>query len=279
MTSPPPRQGHLSPSWRRRQWLKVIVWIEDRPVPTLGGLALLLAFGLFYAFQLDGLGHFRESFARWRVENFGGVHSVDRSVRSPDVILSFTPRSSDRLDILSLVSLHFSGTAFRADLEAFARRGGKARIVTLDPRLTDSDHPNHALFLALGEAFGQDPLSFGARCWYTASVVLGLEEALGDSFDIRFIDGPIEGARAPYFCLGRSTHAYASNGSTERMDLLLPRPEEPTQLDSFADPQWIILDRPHDPRVVQFTEAFAKAWQAGHPLDATLGQQIREHLQ
>ena len=270
--------GLIVPSWPRRQWLKMVAWIEDRPIRTLTLMVLLLGLGLFYAFRLNGLGHFQESFARWRIENFGGEHTVDRSVRSADLILSFAPQRCDRADVLSLVSLHFSGTAFRKDLEAFAARGGRIRIVTLDPKLSEPSHPHYERFVALGKAFGQDPLSFRARCVYMATVVVGLKDALGEALNVRVIDAPLSGADSPYFCLGRSTQLYFADDRPERTDLLAGRPTSPTLLDSFADPQLVIRNRPDHPDVLRFSQAFEEAWSAGRPLDESLRTSLEERL-
>ena len=115
--------------------------LDDHPVPAVTML-LVIVFGVgFYATQLKGVSHFRESFSRWRVESFGGIHEVDRAVRMPDVILSFKPRGYDRLDAMVMTSIHFGGTAFRDELRALAARGGIIRIVVLDPRIAE---PNAA---------------------------------------------------------------------------------------------------------------------------------------
>ena len=131
------KTGTIAPSWFRLQWKRLIALLDDHPVPAVTLLLTMVLFIGFYFTQLHGISHFRESFGRWRVENFGGVHEVDRAVRMPDVILSFKPRGYDRLDVMAMTSIHFGGTAFRDELRALAGRGGIIRIVVLDPRIGD----------------------------------------------------------------------------------------------------------------------------------------------
>ena len=77
--------------------------IEDHPKTTVTGGILAVAFLVFYGTRLHGLTHLQESLGRWKVETFGGIHQVDRSVRMPDVLLSCKPRGYDRLDALTML--------------------------------------------------------------------------------------------------------------------------------------------------------------------------------
>ena len=268
--SSPSRTGDFSVSWPRRQWLKAVAVIQDHPAVVLSVIIFTSSFVVFYATQLDGLAHFKESWSRWRVENFGGRHPVSRASRTSDVILSFQPAHYDRVDVLSMISLHFGGTAFRRDIEKLVERGGKLRIVTLDPRLGDADHPEHALFEGLAKAFGQETWAFRARAWYSMAVMIELKQAFGDAMQIGLISNRLAQAKAPYVSPGRSSHSYDSKDPGYRQDVIVQRPEVPDGFDSFSHPASVIRDRPDDPLVRGFTEAFKEAWEQADMLQGDL---------
>ncbi len=270
--SNPTQTGSLSVSWPRRQWLKAIAVLQDYPKTFAGLLVLFAAFIVFYATQLDGLRHFTESFARWRVENFGGEHQVNRASRTSDVILSFQPAEYDRLDVLSMISLHFGGTAFRRELKGLVRRGGKIRIITLDPRIGDSDHPEHQRFLELANAFGQKPWAFRARCWYSTAVLLQLKQEFKADLQIGYISQPLKWARAPFMSPGRSSHAYQADDHAKRLDVIVQRPHNPDGFDSFSHPARLFRGRPEEPLVERFTTSFEEAWKGAVVLDEALQQ-------
>lgn len=272
------KTGDLSPRWPRRQWRKLVALIEDHPIPMVSLLAVAIAFVVFYAFHLDGLGHFQESFSRWQVENFGGVHHVERSARNPDVVLSFAETPYDRLDVLSLLSPHFGGTAYNEELKKLTARGGRIRILTLDPRLGDSSHPRHEAFAKLAEANGQEVWEFRARIWYSIAVLLHLKQDLGEALDLRVLAVPMPEARPPFFVLGRSSQAYCSDRPEVRMDILVPRPERPTYSDSFTHPAIIVRDQPDQPEVKRFSQAFERAWASAIRVDEALAQTFLQHL-
>lgn len=273
------RTGTLKPPWARQQWRKVVVVVEDHPKSTLSVVLVGLVFVIFYGTQLRGLAHFRESFSRWRVESFGGVHRVERAVRMSDVLLSFRARDYDRLDVLSLTSIHFGGIAFREELEAITRRGGIIRVVMMDPRLSDDGSEKKEAFGKLAEEFGQDREEFRARCWYSTAVILRLSRQLGENLQVRLVSEPIPGSSAPYFSPGRSAHAYMASDPSNRMDIIIPRPDSPSGTDTFTHPASIILDRPDgNPDVDRFTTAFEKAWDGAEVLDETLTQELLKHV-
>ena len=273
------RTGELALSWGRRQWRKIVAIVEDHPKLSILAFILGGSLVLFYATRLQGLAHFRESLSRWKVETFGGVHQVDRAVRMADVILSFRPSDHDRLDVLSLTSIHFGGNAFREELKALAKRGGKMRIVLLDPRIGDRGSAMNDAFLKLAEAFGQKPWEFRARCWYAAAVVLRLSEELGDGLEFRMLSEPIRGAVPPFFSPGRSAHSYMASEPTDRMDIVIPRPDLPGGSDTSTHPAWVIVDRyEQNEEVSRFTEAFQNAWSDAAPVDEALAKQLREYL-
>lgn len=272
------RTGDFSVSWPRRQWLKAVALIQDHPTIVLTSLVIGVSFVVFYATQLDGVAHFKESWSRWKVENFGGRHPVSRASRTSDVILSFQPAHYDRVDVLSMISLHFGGTAFRKDIERLVERGGKLRVVTLDPRLGDPDHPEHALFEGLAKAFGQEPWAFRVRAWYSMAVMIELKQAFGDAMQIGMISERLAQAKAPYISPGRSSHSYDSQNPGHRQDVIVERPETPDGFDSFSHPASVIRERPDDPLVQRFTEAFAEAWDESDMLEGELLDALLERI-
>ncbi|MEM7145624.1 MAG: hypothetical protein AAF591_10845 [Verrucomicrobiota bacterium] len=272
--SPPPNTGQISLSWPRRQYLKAVAILEDHPKSTLALLTLALAFLLFYATQLHGWSHFQESLKRWKVESFGGVHHVNRSIRIPDVLLSFEDAGHTQLDFIAPSSVHIGANAFRVELRNLIENHGTARILTLDPRLADPSHPYHQRYLDLAQAFGQQPWEFAARSKYGAAVVTHLADEFGDACEVRFISQPAPDAIPPYFTLGRSGHSYEENNRQDRLDVIVPRPNHPTGLDSLTDPADIVVDRPNYPEVVRFTDAFEQNWENASPLD----QSIRDYI-
>jgi hypothetical protein len=262
-----PSTGRVSLSWPRRQWLKFVALLEDHPLPTVTLIVLTTAFLLFYATRLHGWSHFKESFARWRVDAVGGTHKVNRSIRIPDVLLSFEDPEHDRIDFLAPTSVHIGANAFRQELQELVDHHGAARIITLDPRLADPSHPHHERFSQLARAFGQEPWEFAARALYNAAVVMRLDEEFGDACRIRFVSTPSPDARPPYFTIGRSGHSYQSDNPDDRLDVMVPRPETPTGRDSLTDPATIAANRPNHPDVTRFTNAFDNTWETAAPLD------------
>jgi len=252
----------------------VVAWVEDHPKTAIAGLLGLLGLLYFYAVPLRGLAHARESFARWRIERFGGVHQVDRSVQIYDVLLSFEPRPLDRLDVVSLFSNHVGGRSFEQELEAVVGAGGHVRVVTLDPRMGDESHPRHAAFAALGRAFGQEPWLFEANVWHSTATLVALQERLGERFEIRFTTDGLPDARAPFFTHGRSAHSYSSSKPKRRLDVIVPRPESPDGADSLAHPAMVIRNRPDHPEVKKYTAALEALWGASAPLDDALKSQL-----
>ena len=273
------RTVRTQPSWGRRQWLKIVATVDDHPRATIALVVVVLGVAVFYATRLGGMSHFMESGARWRVDTFGGTHHVDRAVRTPDVLLSFREREFNRLDALAPTAVHFGGTVFREELRAMAaREGGFIRIAALDPRLAEENHPGHARFVALGQAFGLSPYELAARCWHSTAVLLRLAEELADRVEIRLISEPHEDAQAPYFCIGRSGHAYEAGDEGTRLDVIVPRPSEPTGSDSFTHPGMIIKNRPNNPDVLRHTREFESLWNAATQLDDELRIELLDHI-
>ncbi|MEM8955910.1 MAG: hypothetical protein AAGD22_17270, partial [Verrucomicrobiota bacterium] len=270
----PPDTGQISLSWPRRQYLKAVAILQDHPKTTLSFVGLALAFFLFYATKLRGWTHFNESLQRWRVESFGGIHHVNRSIRIPDVLLSFEDAGHTQLDFIAPSSVHIGANAFRQELRNLIENHGTARILTLDPRLANPSHPYHQRYLNLAEAFGQKPWEFAARSRYGAAVVAHLADEFGDACEVRFISQPDPEATPPYFTLGRSGHSYERNDRNDRLDIIVPRPDHPTGFDSLTDPADIIVDRPNDSEVTRFTNAFEQHWQDASPLDQALRDYI-----
>jgi hypothetical protein len=266
-------------SWTRRQWLKITALAGDHPgiaVLVLGGSLGLI---LFYGIRLGGFSHFLESGARWRMETFGGSHHVERSVQTPDVLLSLKQVEYDRLDVTAPTAIHLGGTAFRKELRRMVlERGGQLRINALDPRLADPDHPSHQRFVSLAEVFGMTEIELAARCWYSTAVLLHLEEEFGDGVQIRLISQAGDSAAHPYFCIGRSGQSYFSDDPKTRLDVIIPRPAEPTFSNSFTHPGVIIKDRPKQAEVIRFTAAFNATWANATPLDQALQDELRTHL-
>ena len=268
------RVGTIAPAWLRIQWKKLLAVLDDHPVPTLSVLGACVLLVGFYATQLHGLSHFRESFARWKVETFGGVHEVDRAVRMPDVILSFKPRGYDRLDAISMTSIHFGGIAFREELRELVNRGGLIRVVILDPRLSDPDSPSAPAFAKLASAFGTNPWVLREECWYSTAVILSLSEELGESFQVRLLSNPLPQAEEPYFSLGKSAHAYLYTAPNDRLDVIVPRQDPDQGLSSFAQPASVIIYRPEHPDVQKFKSAFEEAWEHGTVVDQSLYEEL-----
>ena len=239
---------------------------------TTVGLALFAtALVLFYTISLNGWTHAKESFARWRIEHFGGVHEVDRSVQIYDVLLSFQPEPLDRLDVVSLFSNHVGGRTFEKELEDVVKRGGgQVRVVTLDPRMGSPDHPRYAEFAALGEAFGQEPWLFAANVRHSAATLVALEARLGDGFEVRFTQEGLPDANPPFLTYGRSAQMYFAEKPSRRLDVIVPRPDSPDGVDSLAHPAFVIRDRPDHPMVVKYKTAFETLWESGIRLDEEL---------
>lgn len=233
---------------------------------------------LFYGIRLGGFSHFVESGARWRLETFGGSHRVNRSVQMPDVWLSMKHPEYDRLDVTSPTASHFGGSAFRKELKEIAELKGQMRFNVLDPRLSDPSHPQYERFLELAKVFGQSRQELDVRLWHSVAVLMRLQEDLGDRLEIRLIAEPFAEAKAPYFTIGRSGHSYLSANPSKRLDVIIPRPGEPTYSDSFSDPSVIILNRPKNAEVIRFTEAFNTMWETAVPLDAALQKTFRAHI-
>jgi len=272
------KMARVQLSRSRYLWLKLSAWIEDHPRLSITTSTLLAALLIFYATVLRGCSHFQESGDRWMLETFGGVHHVDRAVRTPDVVLSLRRFDYDRLDSTLPTAGHFGGTAFRTELKSLVDRGGFIRINSLDARLADPDHPGHTRFLATAAAFGMTPSELTARCWYSISVLLHLKKDLGDKIEIRLFATPDEQAQTDHFCIGRSSHAYHHGDTGKRLDIIVPRPSEPTGLDSFNHPGTIIKNRPENADVVRFTAAFERLWQQGTPIDDVLEREFLEQL-
>lgn len=272
------KMGKVQLSWLRRQWLKVAAVIGDHPKTATFMLVGTVGLLLFYGIRLGGFSHFIESAARWRLETFGGTLRVSRSVRTPDVLLSMKHPEYNRLDVTSPTASHLGGSAFRKELRKMAADHAQMRINVLDPRLSDPSHPQHERFLALADAFGQSPRELDARLWHSAAVLLHLQEEFGDHLEVRLISKPSPAAKPPYFSIGRSGHLYQSGNPKRRLDVIVPRPAEPTFTDSFSDPGMIIVDRPKNPEVLRFTEAFKAMWEAATPLDATVQREFRTHI-
>lgn len=270
--------GKVQLSWLRRQWLKVAAVIGDHPktatVMLVGSIGLIL----FYGIRLGGFSHFIESAARWRLETFGGSHHVSRSVRTPDVLLSMKHPDYDRLDVISPTAVHLGGSAFRKEFRKMAKEHARMRVAVLDPRLSDPAHPQHQRFLALAKAFGQSSRELDARLWHSVAVLLFLQEEFGDRLEIRLISAPSPDARAPYFSIGRSGHLYQSFNPKRRLDVIVPRPDQPTFTDSFSNPGVIIVNRPDHSDVILFTEAFKAMWESATPLDEALREEFCAHI-
>ena len=273
-----PQTGHLSVSWPRKQSLKAIAVLQDYPKASLTVIALTFGTILFYLTQLNGLEHFNESFSRWRVENFGGEHPVDRAARVPDVLLSFPNAHYDRVDVLSMTSIHFGGRAFRKEIEEVMQRGGIIRVVGLDPRVGNHDHPNNKAFVDLAKAFDEELWEFRARCWHSAAVLVHLNQQLGERFQVRLMAESITGARAPYMSPGRWSHSYRADNRGERMDVIIERPDIADGTDSFSHKARVFRNRPDDPTVALFATAFEEAWRNGTLLDEILTQALLETL-
>lgn len=272
------RTAKLQLSWLRRQWLKVAAVIGDNPRMATFVLVGSIGLMLFYGIRLGGCAHFIESAARWRLETFGGVHHVSRAVRTSDVVLSLKLPQYDRLDLTSPTAVHLGGSAFRKELGEIAENGGHLRINILDPRISDLSHPQHERFLALAAVFGQTHRELDARLWHSVSVLLRLQDELGDRLEARLISAPSADAKAPYFTIGRSGHLYQSANPKHCLDVIVPRPETPSFTDSSSDPSVIIVNRPNNPEVLRFSEAFKSLWEAATPLDAALQQELRARI-
>ncbi len=271
----PSDTARIQLSWSRRQWLKFAAFVEDHPKTTVATVVLLVSFILFYGIRLKGFAHFSESGARWRLETFGGSHRFDRSVRVPDIVLSFQRFQCDQLDITVPTAAHLGGTAFRKELrEIAAEKDGRIRVAALDPRLSEVGHLHHERFAELSEVFGMRPWEFRARCWHSTAVLIHLGEELGEAIEIRLISEPSPDAVEPYFVIGRSGHAYRAAKPEKRLDTIVPRPAEPTGSDSFTHPGTVHMNRPKHPDVVKFSEAFATLWQKATPLTPELKDEL-----
>jgi hypothetical protein len=275
----PKRRGKLAIWWPRKLWRGAVAVVEDHPRTTLLVLLVGVGFTYFYGAHLRGMVHLKESFARWRIERFGGEHRVDRSVQIYDVLLSFEPSPLDRLDVVSMSSVHIGGRSFGEELQAIVDEpGGRVRVVTLDPRMSASDHPRHEEFVALGRAFGQEPWVFAAKVWHSVATLIELEERMGDGFEVRFVSEGLADANPPFLSPGRSAHAYHSADPDARVDIIVPRPGTPDGHDSLAHPAKIIRNRPEDADVVRFTGAFDSLWASGQALDGALKTELLERL-
>jgi hypothetical protein len=184
----------------------------------------------------------------------------------------------DRLDVTSPTASHLGGSAFRKELRKMAKAHAQMRINVLDPRVSDPSHPQHERFLALAEVFGQSHRELDARLWHSVAVLMHLQEEFGDQLEVRLISKPSTEAQAPYFTIGRSGHLYQSGNPKRRLDVIVPRPDEPTFTDSFSDPGMIIVNRPENAEVLRFTEAFKSMWELATPLDGTIQKELRAHI-
>lgn len=272
-------KGLVRPSFFRRLWLRIMAVAEDHPFASLSLFGALLAIVLFYGFRLGGFDHFRESWARWRVENFGGRHHVDRSVRTSDVVLSFHRMQFDQLDAFTMTAAHLKASAFRKELkEMAAEEGGRIRIVALDPRLGDVDHPLHPAFAELAAAFGHKPWEYSARCWHSVAVLIELENEIGESLQVRLLTEALPDATPPFFSIGRSGHAYRAKDPDKRLDIIVPRPSKPSGTDSFTHPADIFVNRSGNAEVQRFHASFETAWERSIPLDEPLKNEFLIHL-
>ena len=78
--------------------------------------------------------------------------------------------------------------------------------------------------------------------------------------------------------IGRSGHSYLAANPAKRLDVIVPRPDQPSYNDSFSDPGVIHLNRPKNAEVTRFTEAFKTMWESATPLDAALQEKFRAHI-
>ncbi len=283
MPAPPQshRTGRVAHSWPRRQWLRLLAIVEDHPRTILLCCAGLAAFLVFYGCQLRGWSHFQESFSRWRVALFGGVHQVNRSVRVYDAVLAFENIPFNRLDVTSLTALHVGGTAFRKELNhVILRDQGHVRIILLDPRLGSSSHPLHPRFAAVARRVGEEPYQFAAKCWHAAAAGIELSDAFSPNLEIRFLDSPLPETEPPWFALGHSAHLYDHSDPSRRLDVITPRPAASDQRirSSFEDPSLVIHNRPNHPEVRRFQAAFNTLWDQAQPLDPTLRRELLRRL-
>ena len=265
--------------WVRHQWRKVTAWIEDHPLPTLLAGGGLLAAVVFYGTRLNGYNHAAESLVRWKLDNFGGVQRVERSIEVAGVVLSFARQSYDRLDAMTLTTAHLGATAFRQEFrEISGRPNGLVRVLTLDPRLADADHPHHGAFVKYGEAEQLEPWEFSARVWHCCAVLLHLKRELGPRVEVRLVSAPAPDATPPYFSIGRSVHVWRSADPNRRLDVLVPEPHKPVAADSFTAPALIIKDRPDHQEARRFEKAFAAMWETAVPIDSALQSELLRHL-
>jgi hypothetical protein len=133
----------------------------------------------------------------------------------------------------------------------------------------------------MAKAFGAEPWEFSARCWHAMAVLLRRQqrdEATAERLEIRLVSGPLPGARAPYFDVGRSAQLSDSRDADHRLDILVERPQPPRGTDPLSHPGLLAVDRPDLPDVRRFVAAFEAAWAVATPLDARLRAELLSSL-
>jgi hypothetical protein len=269
----------IRPAWRRRQWLKVVAWIEDHPRMALAGVGAVLVGLLFYAVQLNGFAQVPDAVDRWRLETFGGVIRRDRAIELAPLVIAMRREEFDRLDSMALGCSYLGINAFASELEGVLRHSAaRIRIIGLDPRLASPTHPHHAEFVALAKAYGDEPWEFSVRCWHAAAALMRLQAQDGASnaskLEIRLVTKPLPIATAPWFDVGRSAQFEDSRNTRHRLDVLVPRPIPPRHTDSLTHPALLVVNRPKLPEVQKFSAAFAEAWTMATPLDGSLRAEL-----
>jgi hypothetical protein len=273
---PPVRVG---PSRLCRLWRALAAWFGDHPLTALVVAVLAAAALWFYGVRLHGFAHLNESLGRWRMEAFGGTFKVQRAIELPDVFLSLRDENYDRLDAMTASAAFMGGTAFREELKILAARpGARLRVVALDPRMGEPDHPHFGDFTASAEAFGMDVREYRVRSWHSIAVLLRLLKAHAPGLEVRLLDRRLPGESPPFLTAGRSLHLYKEGDQTTRLDVLVPHPSEPDGTDSFSHPGFLIRNRPDNSEVQRFSASFESAWQLSLPLDAALQEQLLQAL-
>lgn len=271
--------GKIGHSWGRRQWLRLVAWMEDHPWPSLGVMVLGVGFVVFYGVRLGGISHFKTSFARWRVENFGGEIAVDRSIRVFDVLLSFEPVPYDRLDVVSAGAMPVGLSSLRQELNEVVKNDrGLVRYVALDPRLADPDRPDRAAFEELARRYGLEPWELREGIDLTMSAVLHVARDLGPGFEVRVVQELDAGGEiVGLLTAGRGAHAYRSGDPSARLDILLTGSGSAGN-GGLAQPALVVRNRPDHPLVRERQEQFERLWNKAVPLDVELRKEVLEDL-
>ncbi len=165
------------------------------------------------------LNYAKETFRIIKLDIFGGIQEVPRSIEIYNELQIFYSSDYNSLDILS-TSLYVTATNFRKELESIATKNeGRVRILTLDPTISCLEQKSE--FNQLAIAFNQTYDELRAETLHSFTVLSAIKNQIKGNFEVRFYDKSHSQAGKNYFIPARSYHIYNKKQPNERFDILV----------------------------------------------------------